>query len=529
MDAFRLRNLRTLVDTGFVDVKPLTVLLGTNSSGKSTFLRSFPLVRQSVEERTRGPILWYGRFVDFGSFVDAKSRFNSERFIHVGNRFKFDRNRGVTGVPRLQRVMNVREDLDIINDIGIAATPGSESSYVAHWRCDVANSLIEISCGSDGRVEKFSVNGSSFSSLASGLRIEQGFGLLPHIRDATPAEVVPVFTSPARARNSVLYQNLYRILSEHVHHRAGTQRIHRLISNLWLGPDQSVLSTLQSIGSGGDHFRQKCRTWSIASPEFIAIRNAYIALVAEDLLSAIDEYLVATFRSVSYIAPVRATAERYYRMQDLSVDAVDPQGRNLAVFLRTLNEVEKRDFASWTSSLFGFSVGVRSSGGHTSLTVKQTGSDSDDNLADIGFGFSQVLPVITQLWLLTQGRKRRSPVRGSPLLFCVEQPELHLHPRFQANVARAFASAVVAARHFGLDVRIILETHSETIVNQFGHDVAAGRIAPEDIGISVFEKASPSSPTHLRSSSYDSEGVLENWPIGFFDPETSGSDAFSIG
>jgi AAA15 family ATPase/GTPase len=43
MDAIRLKNLRSLEDTGFIDLKPITFLLGSNSSGKSTFLRSLPL------------------------------------------------------------------------------------------------------------------------------------------------------------------------------------------------------------------------------------------------------------------------------------------------------------------------------------------------------------------------------------------------------------------------------------------------------------------------------------------------------
>lgn len=42
--------------------------MGINSSGKSTFLRTFPLLRQSVERKTRGPILWSGHYIDFGTF-----------------------------------------------------------------------------------------------------------------------------------------------------------------------------------------------------------------------------------------------------------------------------------------------------------------------------------------------------------------------------------------------------------------------------------------------------------------------------
>src|SRR4028119_355925 len=71
MDSIRVERLRCLGDTGYIQLKPITVLLGQNSSGKSSFLRILPLLKQSVESRTTGPILWSGSLVDFGNFKDA--------------------------------------------------------------------------------------------------------------------------------------------------------------------------------------------------------------------------------------------------------------------------------------------------------------------------------------------------------------------------------------------------------------------------------------------------------------------------
>lgn len=88
MDAIRLKNLRNLEDTGFVQIKPITFLLGSNSSGKSTFLRSFPLIRQSVATRTIGPILWYGNLVDFGSFSEALNNKSSVKEISFIYKFR---------------------------------------------------------------------------------------------------------------------------------------------------------------------------------------------------------------------------------------------------------------------------------------------------------------------------------------------------------------------------------------------------------------------------------------------------------
>ena len=68
----RIENLRSLKDTGFVELRPLTLLLGANSSGKSTFLRSFPLFTQSVNKKLRGALSWFDdSLVDFGDYDTA--------------------------------------------------------------------------------------------------------------------------------------------------------------------------------------------------------------------------------------------------------------------------------------------------------------------------------------------------------------------------------------------------------------------------------------------------------------------------
>ena len=67
-----VQNLRSLYNIDEIEIKPITVLLGKNSAGKSTFLRMFPLLKQSIEERTSEPILWYGDYVDFGDFEEGQ-------------------------------------------------------------------------------------------------------------------------------------------------------------------------------------------------------------------------------------------------------------------------------------------------------------------------------------------------------------------------------------------------------------------------------------------------------------------------
>src|SRR3982751_6200493 len=81
LNAIRVRNLRSLHDTGLIRIRPITILVGENSSGKSTFLRTFPLLKQSAETNTRSSILWFGKYVDFGDFDQAKARTSKSKEI----------------------------------------------------------------------------------------------------------------------------------------------------------------------------------------------------------------------------------------------------------------------------------------------------------------------------------------------------------------------------------------------------------------------------------------------------------------
>ncbi|MBK7918404.1 MAG: AAA family ATPase [Chloroflexi bacterium] len=107
-----------------------------------------------------------------------------------------------------------------------------------------------------------------------------------------------------------------------------------------------------------------------------------------------------------------------------------------------------------------------------------------------------------------------------PITSAIEQPELHLHPRLQAKVADAFVSTIQTAKDLNLDLRLIIETHSETIVNRFGHSIAQGDLSHKDISVVLFEKSDSMKQTKVRTSYYDNEGFLIDWPLGFFDPQS---------
>jgi predicted ATPase len=95
-------------------------------------------------------------------------------------------------------------------------------------------------------------------------------------------------------------------------------------------------------------------------------------------------------------------------------------------------------------------------------------------------------------------------------LLLIEQPELHLHPAAQADVAEL----LVAAAKNG-DRQFLVETHSEHLVLRLRRRVAEGAIAPEDVQLLFAERQGRNSK--LRPVTIDRSGRVEGWPSGFFD------------
>jgi predicted ATPase len=227
----------------------------------------------------------------------------------------------------------------------------------------------------------------------------------------------------------------------------------------------------------------------------------------------VDEAIVSTVSQCAYIEPLRATAERYYRKQGLAVAEVDSKGSNVPFFLDSLNSSERERFDIWMNKHFQAGIKTSSDGGHLSIKLKDA-AGNETNLADVGFGFSQVLPVALQLWSASQRTKRArlSRRRLPPSTVVIEQPELHLHPEYQAKIADLLKSTID-----GGHVHLIVETHSPSIINRLGLLVCSGELTRDQVQVLRFDKDESSNETIVALSEFDDKGVLTNWPYGFFD------------
>ena len=117
----------------------------------------------------------------------------------------------------------------------------------------------------------------------------------------------------------------------------------------------------------------------------------------------------------------------------------------------------------------------------------------------VGYGLTQVFPIIVSAL---------SAKEGDVLL--IENPEVHLHPAGQALMGR-FLSEVARA-----GIQVILETHSDHVLNGIRRSVRAGKLLPDQVAIHFFSPRSEDRP-QVISPTLDKTGNIDVWPEGFFD------------
>ncbi|MDY0061160.1 MAG: DUF3696 domain-containing protein, partial [Myxococcota bacterium] len=144
-------------------------------------------------------------------------------------------------------------------------------------------------------------------------------------------------------------------------------------------------------------------------------------------------------------------------------------------------------------------------------------------LKDVGFGVSQILPI------LMKGRQDLYAQQRKTIL--VEQPELHIHPKLQAELADFFlaSSGLVdddpgnppddegLADFFRSHHQWIIETHSEALVLRLQRRIREGKVKPEDVSI-LYVRPTGERGSEILQLRLDDDGeFLDEWPDGFFE------------
>lgn len=523
------------IDDATLDLRRLSILVGANSAGKSSLMQSLLLLAQCTSESQltlNGPVVSLGEAVDV---VRARQK-------------------GITlsatlTVPNVSSIEPSEVDLSlgmVVNhgELAVASLSVRDSSGVlleaVHYTGKALKSVLNQHHGnSPDFLDSVSTTFLRVSYLRDVPRhplifVEMG-GLVPsaiYVRKTdrqkrksleslleNSPHPMPMWELdnllPRFRSSSELSPVLRRIRSE----LTGNNRIHldKIIKGLTADEQAGLIEELIPTMSDWAVETLGYRSWELAAPG----RLGLISMVGGDgaSLSALQYLnhcalgLLDFAQSIRYLGPLRDeprvvyplgrgsrhlpvgshgeyTADLLARMHSRLTRYTDPAGTALQQPL--LDAV-----STWVEYLgigSRISVGDRGKLGRT-IRLEMNGADRD--LTTVGVGASQLLPVIVTLLAADPGT-----------LILFEQPELHLHPAVQSRLGDFLATARP-------DVRLVVETHSESLINRLRLRVVEQRLDPSQIVILFGEQIQ--GVTQFRRLELNEFGDLNEWPKGFFD------------
>lgn len=505
MNYLRVKDFRSIADSGEIMLRPITVFLGKNSCGKSSFIRLLPLIKQSLERNRQEPLLWYGDYVDYGDFKNILPHYKNGKTdsFELGFEIKINPSSSI----REYLFFNINPfEYDKEKDISLHVLLQFKENYIPRVCISYFDQTIVLDINNTTQNVKVIINEKEQSDIVF-RAIQSKNYLLPMISDKRldrdQIEPLKDYMSPK--------DELVNYIKSKIANRVSSDNIWKEIRELIkIKSRKELLSDLKgvTISSIKKYFKDK----EITDDVFNGINSRIILLRLSLLIERINVALHDEFETVRYIKPLRASADRYYRVQGVNVENVDADGSNAPMILYNLKTRDKNKFSEWCKEKLGISFSVKGEEGHASLGIN-TSDDNWVNLADTGYGYSQVLPILLQLWLFSEHGEKKAP----DCTLIIEQPELHLHPAFQSKLMEIFVSLISAIREKNGNIKIIFETHSDTMINRLGSLISSNKIGRDDVNVVLVEKTGDKS--HFKQVQFNEKGYIEDWPIGFMSPE----------
>jgi len=429
--AIRLENFMAFADTGWLELRPITLLFGRNSSGKSVVIRALRLLKQSLDHVS-----------EHKPFV-----FSSENGVDLG-RFETTVHKQALKEP-----------------------------ITFHFRCDLSRATTNVLEALSERINRLLIGGGHrpipSKDMSTDLDISLSFAW-----DQKNRYVVPIAIQIICPWDTVEELGRHVIFSAERH----MEEIEKQGSWVWLDEWVPWSELLYEHESSKDESPWASATFSLSVgfwPRLTALPGKKLpddpksatdfGLIA-NLLSEFQAIIEEFLRSIEYLGPVRPAPTRAYSLDQFEKRRWEQRG--LKAFIRYLSEdvdEEKvNQISEWIRRLdlgaavkptkyYAGDLGLMSE-----VNVDESLKNLKVNLVDVGFGASQVLPILVQSVLAEPGK-----------LVIIEQPELHLHPRAQASLADLFVDQIyklvedkTKPEGFRRDdnAHFLLETHSEHIL-----------------------------------------------------------------
>jgi len=526
--SIELENVRIFEDGDWkFPLRPLTVFCGTNSSGKSTILKTLLLLRQTqgIDEpysMIPGKLRFSGTQVDLGNYCSFVSHNECQREVGLAITIK---DVMPSGLVELIRAANKGEGFSDSGSIQKDKTADAHLPYSlrAFFKfkslSNTASNLLSLA----QELDELS------TSHSQSLLTYAHFQMVLEQEKPTLKQEKLLSWEVVRAEGDASQRGSYQILIPQKHFEAFrgfksdaikldlSQMVE--IENEKFIKFEAALRGLLPISliaqlqvSDNKHSDHK-HFIPINLP--IAIAEAY-----GDLQKALKQ--------VEYLAPLRTPAERYYIAPYDNNPAMDPAGKFLPYILRDRGKKKVKTLLpgqlgeakgtalsvalnSWLhylrtgqkpelNNFYSDEIKAAITGDVlVELKIKTVDGDESHALADSGFGYPQVLPILVR-GLLAE--------KGSVLV--IEQPELHLNPALQVRLAEFFVAMMRSGK------QVLIETHSEHIVDAirvFAAEDESGEIARNS---GIFYIDAESERPHVYPMDIEPDGTMNDWPPHFF-------------
>ena len=528
LHALELENFKAFGKRSRIPFAPITLIFGENSAGKSTILQALYLLKQTLESRETGALLLprtENGIVDLGSFQEMLFDHDLKRTLSIRVDTKLDRELAIEfSFKRSSLEEEVLLDQINIYDGKSAKCIAkfqllSMTELTAFWRnLPLPSSLksptpksptfakcvwltaepeyweSEFEWCKENRKEilsRIERRKSDLESLLDEKNKEKNGG-----QQEDSDEQSQISEQMLRADLDSLYADFIFFSSDfdlktYISKRRGEDR------NAFLG----FLGFLPSgiLSNEADSSLITRSRWLLDDPSYSRIFDpAQLAIAA-------GRTLEKTLEDLFPMSPFRRPPKRWYIFTGTSPQHVGYQGDLLPdLLLRRPELVEETN--EWLEKL---------NMGHK-LTVKSVGNDSGDlfevrlidtrrkehisvALPDVGFGVSQLLPFIVQS-LVSEGR-----------IISIEQPEVHVHPKLQADIGDLLAAAIKKEN----PNQFLVETHSEHLILRLQRLVRKKEIKPEDVSVIYVSRGSEGAKAE-RLRLDEAGDFIDDWPGGFF-------------
>jgi len=427
----RWKNFKGFKDTGWVKIKPITIILGSNNSGKTNFLAPLLLMNQTINSRDRfSPLILKGDLYDAGNYQEIVREYITENEIYFGYKYH-----------------SHKKDKKL-EKIGAYPPGGFDITF------NVESKEAEIKLKSLTVYDIFGRKFQTLSKTKTGKTSFTGIG-----KD-----------SMSNAEKKAI-QN--------------SNPMNFLFST------SSILSDVdfeEEKEEDGEKIKRKVGRFTKGFSQFIAA------------LSYNNSNVQRFIGELSFLGPIRDIPRRIYEITNETYNTVGSKGENMPNLLKKIGN-NNDELNNWVKK-FGFGDEVyleKLYSNAYSLRFKKENSPYYTSISNAGFGASQILPLIVQAVV--------SPSRSITI---AEQPEIHLNPKIQCELADLFVEMA------NKEQTIIVETHSEHLLLRLRRLIAEEKINSENVAIYFVEGNGINSK--IKPIELQENGNIKpiDWPNDFF-------------